>query len=79
MRVTVWAAAGLLSLLYAQADLGALWAERDNPEKAEKAVALLEAQQKEAPPLHRSHRKACSPVLPPWGADGGKKQAIGTL
>lgn len=46
MRIAVWSVAGLIACLYAQADLEALWAERDNPEKAEKAIALLEAQGK---------------------------------
>lgn len=45
----VWSMAGLMAFLYAQTELDALWAERDNPEKAEKAIILLENQQKSQP------------------------------
>ena len=40
MRKTAWAV--LASVVFAQSELDALWAARDNPEKAEKAIALLE-------------------------------------
>lgn len=40
MLKTAWAV--LASVVFAQSELDALWIERDNPEKAEKAIALLE-------------------------------------